>query len=147
MELARALNPRSWLLGDARGKEALFVGGGGLYYRGVVDGLEFPGTEPAVRALLMTEAAVLGGEHIIRRVDLISRCRVTAFSGAARDLSQGASFRPNALPDEEPRRIGVLHQGVPRSGALRLLVAIQETGEQIACLSRHTSRDDALEWI
>ena len=40
----------------ARGGHPLLVGGGGLYYRAVVDGLRFPGTEPAVRRLLASEA-------------------------------------------------------------------------------------------
>jgi tRNA dimethylallyltransferase len=43
-----------------RGAVPLLVGGGGLYYRAVVDGLEFPGTSRAVRALLEAEARVLG---------------------------------------------------------------------------------------
>src|SRR5512132_2602552 len=34
----------------ARGRRALLVGGSGLYFRAVVDGLAFPGTDPETRA-------------------------------------------------------------------------------------------------
>ena len=43
-----------------RGRRALLVGGSGLYYRAVVDDLAFPGADPETRALLESEAAVLG---------------------------------------------------------------------------------------
>lgn len=51
-----------------RGAAPLLVGSGGLYYRAVVDGLEFPGTEAGVRGLLETEARVLGAEALHRRL-------------------------------------------------------------------------------
>lgn len=54
---------------SARRKRALLVGGGGLYYRAVVDGLEFPGTVAGTRALLQAEAAVLGPETLHRRLE------------------------------------------------------------------------------
>jgi tRNA dimethylallyltransferase len=52
----------------ARGRRALLVGGSGLYYRAAVDELEFPGTDPGVRALLETEAVVLGAERLHARL-------------------------------------------------------------------------------
>ncbi len=55
----------------SRGKRPLLVGGGGLYYRAVVDGLRFPGTLPATRALLQAEASVLGAEVLHRRLEAI----------------------------------------------------------------------------
>lgn len=39
----------------ARGRVPVLVGGSGLYVRGVVDQMEFPGTDPAVRARLEAE--------------------------------------------------------------------------------------------
>jgi tRNA dimethylallyltransferase len=51
-----------------RGRPALLVGGSGLYYRAVVDDLEFPGTDSAVRGVLLTEAAVVGPEALHRRL-------------------------------------------------------------------------------
>jgi tRNA dimethylallyltransferase len=44
----------------ARGRVALLVGGSGLYVRAVVDELEFPGTDEALRARLEAELAAAG---------------------------------------------------------------------------------------
>ncbi len=43
-----------------RGRTPLLVGGSGLYLRSVLDHLEFPGTDPAVRAALEERAERLG---------------------------------------------------------------------------------------
>jgi tRNA dimethylallyltransferase len=51
-----------------RGRPALLVGGSGLYFRAVVDRLEFPGTDPALRAELEAEAAALGPEGLHARL-------------------------------------------------------------------------------
>jgi tRNA dimethylallyltransferase len=50
------------------GHRALLVGGSGLYYRAVVDRLEFPGTEQATRALLEAEAVAAGPDALYRRL-------------------------------------------------------------------------------
>src|SRR5206468_11991254 len=57
-------------IGDirSRGRQALLVGGGSLYYRSVVDGMTFPGAAEGVRTLLEAEAAVLGPEALHRRL-------------------------------------------------------------------------------
>ncbi|MGY0057904.1 tRNA (adenosine(37)-N6)-dimethylallyltransferase MiaA [Streptomyces sp. LZ34] len=44
----------------AEGRTPVLVGGSGLYIRGAIDALEFPGTDPAVRARLEAELAELG---------------------------------------------------------------------------------------
>ncbi|MEU5581548.1 tRNA (adenosine(37)-N6)-dimethylallyltransferase MiaA [Streptomyces huasconensis] len=44
----------------AAGRWPILVGGSGLYVRGAVDHLEFPGTDPAVRARLEEELALSG---------------------------------------------------------------------------------------
>ena len=44
----------------AAGRAPVLVGGSGLYVRAVLDRLEFPGTDPAARARLEAELAVLG---------------------------------------------------------------------------------------
>jgi tRNA dimethylallyltransferase len=54
---------------EFRGRRALLVGGGGLYFRAVVDGLEFPGTMTATRSLLQAEAALVGPEALHRRLE------------------------------------------------------------------------------
>jgi tRNA dimethylallyltransferase len=51
-----------------RGRRPLLVGGSGLYYRAVVDELEFPGTERGVRRELEAEAAAVGGEELYGRL-------------------------------------------------------------------------------
>lgn len=51
-----------------RGRPALLVGGSGLYFRAVVDDLEFPGTDPALRASVLAEGAALGPEVLHRRL-------------------------------------------------------------------------------
>ncbi len=43
-----------------RGRPAILVGGSGLYVRGVLDELKFPGESPAVRSRLAGELAVGG---------------------------------------------------------------------------------------
>jgi tRNA dimethylallyltransferase len=53
---------------DARGGTALLVGGSGLYYRAVVDQLEFPGTEPLLRLDLEAEARAVGSSRLHERL-------------------------------------------------------------------------------
>lgn len=48
----------------ARGARAVIVGGSGLYVRAVTDALEFPGTDPAVRAALEARAEAEGGRRL-----------------------------------------------------------------------------------
>ncbi|MEO3975513.1 tRNA (adenosine(37)-N6)-dimethylallyltransferase MiaA [Streptomyces sp. CAU 1734] len=44
----------------AEGRTPVLVGGSGLYVRGAVDALDFPGTDPAIRARLEEELAASG---------------------------------------------------------------------------------------
>ena len=53
---------------DERGSQGLLVGGSGLYYRAVVDDLEFPGTDHDTRADLEGQAAALGPERMYERL-------------------------------------------------------------------------------
>jgi tRNA dimethylallyltransferase len=62
--LARAEIDR--LLGE--GRTPVLVGGSGLYVRGAVDNLEFPGTDPAVRAVLEEELALRGSGALHARL-------------------------------------------------------------------------------
>ena len=52
----------------ARGRPALLTGGSGLYLRALVDHLEFPGTDPATRAMLEREAAAAGVPRLYLRL-------------------------------------------------------------------------------
>ncbi|HEX2088979.1 MAG TPA: tRNA (adenosine(37)-N6)-dimethylallyltransferase MiaA [Actinomycetota bacterium] len=51
-----------------RGRVPFLVGGSGLYYRALVDRLEFPGTLPSIRRLLEAEARTVGAEALHRRL-------------------------------------------------------------------------------
>lgn len=62
--LARAEIDR--LLAD--GRWPILVGGSGLYVRGAVDHLEFPGTDPAVRARIEEELALKGSGALHARL-------------------------------------------------------------------------------
>ena len=52
----------------ARGRLPLLVGGGGLYYRAVVDDLRFPGTSAQDRGLLLAEGTALGSSSLHARL-------------------------------------------------------------------------------
>ncbi|HZD78437.1 MAG TPA: tRNA (adenosine(37)-N6)-dimethylallyltransferase MiaA [Actinomycetota bacterium] len=54
-----------------RGRPALLVGGSGLYFRAVVDELEFPATDPGTRRDLQAEATALGAEGLHARLALV----------------------------------------------------------------------------
>jgi tRNA dimethylallyltransferase len=51
-----------------RGRPALLVGGSGLYFRAVVDDLEFPGVDPDTRSELERQAEALGAERMYQRL-------------------------------------------------------------------------------
>lgn len=69
----------------ARGGQALLVGGSGLYYRAVVDRLEFPGTDPLVRGPLESEAAAVG--------PALLHARLAAFDPAAAAKMESSNAR------------------------------------------------------
>ena len=51
-----------------RGKVPILVGGSGLYVRAVIDDIDFPGTDPAVRARLLDELADVGASEMHSRL-------------------------------------------------------------------------------
>lgn len=70
------------LIGDihARGKRAILAGGSGLYVRAALDVLEFPGTDPKLRARLEADHASLGTPALLERLralDPVSADRVS----------------------------------------------------------------------
>jgi tRNA dimethylallyltransferase len=52
----------------SRGVHPLLVGGSGLYFRAVVDGLAFPGTDPGTRRELEIEGALVGAPALHDRL-------------------------------------------------------------------------------
>ena len=71
---ARAVVER--LLAD--GRRPILVGGSGLYVRAVLDDLEFPGTDPLVRARLEDELASLGPAVLHARLAAVDPVAATA---------------------------------------------------------------------
>jgi tRNA dimethylallyltransferase len=62
-----------------RGRRAILVGGSGLYVRAALDVLEFPGTDPDIRARLEQEHAAAGTAPLLERlrdVDPVSAGRL-----------------------------------------------------------------------
>ena len=52
----------------SRGKTAIVVGGSGLYVQAIVDDIDFPDTDPQVRARLQAELDTLGTDALFRRL-------------------------------------------------------------------------------
>jgi tRNA dimethylallyltransferase len=104
-----------------RGEPALLVGGSGLYFRAVVDHLEFPGTDPHVRGWLEAETAALGPAAIhgrLRALDPAGAARiepgnarrsVRALEVAALTGRPFSSFAEawHRYPSERVRAVGV----------------------------------------
>lgn len=55
----------------ARGRLPLLVGGSGLYVRAVLDDLDFPGTDPELRARLEAELAAVGAPTLHARLSRV----------------------------------------------------------------------------
>ncbi|MDQ0120702.1 tRNA (adenosine(37)-N6)-dimethylallyltransferase MiaA [Pseudarthrobacter sp902506025] len=68
----------------ARGKRAILAGGSGLYVRAALDVLEFPGTDPALRARLEAEHAELGTEALLARLRTVDPASAARVSDARR---------------------------------------------------------------
>jgi tRNA dimethylallyltransferase len=62
----------------ARGRHPILVGGSGLYVRAVVDRIEFPGTEPEIRAGLEAELAQLGAPALHARLSTVDPAAAAA---------------------------------------------------------------------
>ena len=75
----------------ARGKTAIVVGGSGLYVQAIVDDIDFPATDPQVRARLQAELDALGTDALFRRL----RASGPGGRGGHR-TRQRASDRPGA---------------------------------------------------
>jgi len=105
-----------------RGRTPVLVGGSGLYVQAVVDELEFPGTDAALRARLEAELAELGAPALHARlaeVDPAAAAAVLASNGRrivrALEVVQltGQPFRAR-LPEHAVARYDALLVGVGR---------------------------------
>jgi tRNA dimethylallyltransferase len=119
---------------DSRGHRVLLVGGSGLYFRAMVDELEFPATDPEAREQLRAEAEVLGPDRLHRRLAELdptaaTRIEPTNVRRTVRALEVAAvTGRPfssyaalwERYPDERVRAAGV---DVPRDVLARRIEA------------------------
>jgi len=109
----------------AAGRTPVLVGGSGLYVRAVLDDLEFPGTDPVLRARLETELAEDGPVALHARlaaVDPAAAAAVLPSNGRriVRALEVVAlTGRPFAarLPADAPPRYAAVQLGVDRPTA------------------------------
>jgi len=68
----------------ARGKRAILAGGSGLYVRAALDVLEFPGTDPLLRARLEAEQAERGTQELLARLRIVDPVSADRLSDARR---------------------------------------------------------------
>jgi tRNA dimethylallyltransferase len=65
-----------------RGKDAVIVGGTGLYIKAILDNLNFPDTDPEVRAKLATELAEFGAAALFTRLEELDPAAALAIDRA-----------------------------------------------------------------
>jgi len=65
-----------------RGKDAVIVGGTGLYVKAILDDLNFPDTDPEVRAKLETELAEFGAAALFTRLEELDPAAALAIDRA-----------------------------------------------------------------
>ena len=66
----------------ARGKDAVIVGGTGLYIKAILDDLNFPDTDPEVRAKLEAEAEEFGSASLFARLEVVDPAAALAIDRA-----------------------------------------------------------------
>lgn len=66
----------------ARGKNAIVVGGTGLYIKAILDDLNFPDTDPVVRASLELELATVGIDALFKRLEKLDPAAAIAIDRA-----------------------------------------------------------------
>ncbi|HXY71047.1 MAG TPA: tRNA (adenosine(37)-N6)-dimethylallyltransferase MiaA [Actinomycetota bacterium] len=135
----------------AGGALPLLVGGSGLYFRAVVDGLRFPATEPETRGLLEAEASALGPDAMYRRLaelDPVAAGRIEpsnvrrtvralevagvtgrAFSTFAADWERYPAEHVRAAGIEVPR--AVLHERIERRVSAMMPGLLAETARLV----------------
>jgi len=66
----------------ARGKDAVIVGGTGLYIKAILDDLNFPDTDPEIRAKLEAEAEEFGSASLFTRLEELDPAAALAIDRA-----------------------------------------------------------------
>jgi tRNA dimethylallyltransferase len=125
----------------AAGRVPVIVGGSGLYVRALIDDLEFPGTEPAVRARLESELAEAGAATLHARLTGLDPVAADAIlPGNGRRIVRALEVieltgRPfsASMPQPGPPRYGTVLIGLDRDTA-----ALDERVEQrVATMFAH----------
>jgi tRNA dimethylallyltransferase len=110
----------------AAGRPPVIVGGSGLYVRAVLDELDFPGTEPEIRAELEADLAEQGApalHHRLHRLDPVAARRILPSNGRrlVRALEvirlTGRPFSAS-LPEPGPARYGAMIIGLDTDPAI-----------------------------
>jgi tRNA dimethylallyltransferase len=110
----------------AVGRVPVLTGGSGLYVRAVLDDLDFPGTQPEVRAQLESELAESGApalHHRLHRLDPVAAGRILPSNGRrlvrALEVIQltGRPFSA-ALPQPGPARYRAVIVGLDTDSAI-----------------------------
>ncbi|PPK62229.1 tRNA (adenosine(37)-N6)-dimethylallyltransferase MiaA [Actinokineospora auranticolor] len=141
----------------ARGRVPVLVGGSGLYVQAVVDDLEFPGTDPAIRGRLEAELAEVGPAPLHARLtelDPVAAEAVLPTNGrrVVRALEvielTGRPFSAT-MPRPGPARYGMVMVGLDRpNGDLDARVDLRVTRmfadglvDEVRALTTHGLRD------
>ena len=104
-----------------RGKDAIIVGGTGLYIKAIVDDLNFPDTDPVVRSKLELEAIEKGAAALFARLEKLDPAAALAIDRAntrriVRALEvieiTGQPFTANLPRQESSRYPDALHFGL-----------------------------------
>lgn len=109
----------------ADGVTPVLVGGSGLYVQAVLDELEFPGTDPAIRSRLEEELAALGSDALHARLTTLDPIAATAIlSSNGRRVVRALEVieltgRPFSatMPKRGDARYGTVQIGVDRDVA------------------------------
>lgn len=109
----------------AAGRVPVVVGGSGLYVSALLDDLEFPGTEPAIRARLEAELAEAGTEVLHERLTRLDPVAAGAIlPGNGRRIVRALEVieltgRPfsASMPKPGPARYGTVQIGLDRDPA------------------------------
>lgn len=104
-----------------RGKDAIIVGGTGLYIKAIVDDLNFPDTDPVVRSRLELEAIEHGAAALFARLEKLDPAAALAIDSAntrriVRALEvieiTGQPFTANLPREESSRYPDAIHFGL-----------------------------------
>ena len=104
-----------------RGKDAIIVGGTGLYIKAIVDDLNFPDTDPVIRSRLELEVIELGAAALFARLEKLDPAAALAIDRAntrriVRALEvieiTGQPFTANLPRQESSRYPDALHFGL-----------------------------------